>query len=233
MSALRRRCTLSFVCAGYEVTADPEAIVEAFSVDDVQLDASAREQLATGVTLERFPRQQSLIVIARRNEEGVLRRILGPARFGLIPHFAKNPNEGDKHFNARSETVHERPLFRTAFERRRCLVPVSAFFEWQRLGKRSQRYTFRPRSAPFLALAGIWSTFRTPDGQKIGSFAILTTEPSALVAPIHDRMPVVLSEAAQDVWLSADADALSLRNLLHPVGDELLTVDAPVQLTMS
>lgn len=216
------------MCAGYEVTADPEAIGDAFRVDELHLDDAARETMATGAPLERFPRQPSFIILQRRMDEGDERRVLGLARFGFVPHFAKELKEGDKHFNARAETAHEKPLFRTAFARRRCLVPVSAFYEWQRLGGKSFRHTFRPRETPFLALAGLWSTFRAPDGQKIGSFAILTTEPNALVAPIHDRMPVVLPAAAQKVWLSADADVHTLRSLLHPAGDTLLVHMPPV-----
>jgi putative SOS response-associated peptidase YedK len=211
------------MCAGYEVNADPEAIARAFRVEPEQLELPLN--LAGFAPGERYPRQEGLIVIARQHESGGALRRLGPARFGLVPHFAKELREGDKHFNARAETVHERPLFRAAFARRRCLVPVTAFYEWQRSAERkgALRYVYRPSAGGFLALAGIWDTWRPLGGQKVGSFAIITTEANKLVAEVHARMPVILSSVeAQELWLTRGADLSALRGLLLPAEEGLL-----------
>lgn len=209
------------MCAGYELAADPEAIARAFRVEPVQLPLPL---LGTG-TLERYPRQQAPIVIARHDDQGGQRYLLGPARFGLVPHFAKELPKDGKHFNARAETVHERPLLRAAFERRRCLVPATAFFEWKRspVQKGAQRYVYRPALGGFLALAGIWETWRSEQGEKVGSFAILTTEANQLVAEVHGRMPVILASAeAQALWLARDTPLAALRALLLPAEAGLL-----------
>jgi putative SOS response-associated peptidase YedK len=230
------------MCASYELAVDPEAIGRAFRVADLEFElpelSASRQGSLFGeserpVVLERFPRQLGLIVTSSAALGDA--RLLQSARFGLVPHFATSLAEGDKLYNARSETVHQRPMFRAAFARRRCLVPVSAFFEWQRPASveahgsarqapqgRSQRYTFRPKQGGLLALAGIWDSWRAADGRKVLSFAILTSAPSALVAPIHSRMPVVLPFAQHELWLSEESDQELLRSLLVPVGDELL-----------
>lgn len=217
------------MCAGYELAADPEAIGRAFRIEDLQLelpDAAPRaatlslfDEPEPARALERFPRQQGVIVLQR----GSGQRAAGLARFGLIPAQARTPDEGDKLYNARAETVHERVTFREAFMRRRCLVPVTAFFEWQKQADgRARRYAFRPHSGGLLTLGGIWQTWRSPDGQKLGSFAILTTAPNALVAPIHTRMPVILPAEAHDVWLDPRSDFATLQRLMEPAPDALL-----------
>jgi putative SOS response-associated peptidase YedK len=211
------------MCAGYELDADPEAIARAFRAEPAQLPLPlSLAELSAG---ERYPRQQALIVVTRSLPDGSSVRRLGPARFGLTPHFAKELREGDKHFNARAETVHERPLFRVAFERRRCLVPVTAFFEWLRAApkKAAVRYRYQPSQGGMLALAGIWDNWRTADGDKVASFAIITTEANAQVAQVHPRMPAILaSEQAQALWLTREADPDRLRSLLLPAEDGLL-----------
>jgi putative SOS response-associated peptidase YedK len=205
------------MCGGYELEADPEAIARAFRVEPGQLEFPL--ELAALASGEHYPRQQGLIVITRRDEQGDVRRMLSRARFGLVPHFAKDPREGDKHFNARGETVHDRPLFRGAFERRRCLVPVTAFYEWQRSPERkgALRYVYRPVQGGFLALAGIWDAWRSPVGDKTSSFAIITTEANELVAEVHPRMPVILASPEQQaLWLTRDTDLSVLQGLLLP-----------------
>jgi putative SOS response-associated peptidase YedK len=208
------------MCGGYELDADPEALAHAFRVDRVQLELPLPGWPEGS---ERYPRQLGLIVAVRRGAEGEREeRVLGPARFGLVPPSSQGTPRNDKLYNARSETVHERPLFRGAFERRRCLVPVTAFYEWQRVSGKSRRVAFALSDhAPF-ALAGIWQPYTRPDGTKAVSFAILTTAPNALIAPIHERMPVVLEASAQTLWLSRGADPEALRARLVPAPEGLL-----------
>lgn len=209
------------MCGGYELDADPESLARAFRVDRVQLPLPL-PGWPEGQS-ERFPGQVGLIVAVRRSADGDgEERVLGPARFGLVPPSASGAARNDKLYNARSETVHQRPLFRGAFERRRCLVPVTAFYEWQRISGKSARVAFALEGHAPLALAGIWQPYERPDGTKAVSFAILTTEPNALVAPIHNRMPVVLGPEAQALWLSRTADPEALRALLGPAPEGLL-----------
>jgi putative SOS response-associated peptidase YedK len=207
------------VCAGYSVEADVEALVDAFQIDQTQTD------MPVFLPGELYPRQSAPIIVARVTDEGV-QRVLGLSRFGLVPHWAKELAVGNKLFNARAETLSEKPAFRDSFARRRCLVPVSAFYEWQKdAAGKSHRYRFAPAAGGLWALAGLWSTWRGPDGDKVGSFAIITTSPNGVIAPIHDRMPVVLPEASHGAWLSPASDPAALRSWLVPCPDEWVTME--------
>ena len=109
------------------------------------------------------------------------------------------------------------PLFRDAFQRRRCLVVADGFYEWQKNGNAKVPHFIRLRSGRPFGFAAIWSSFRTPVGQRVGTCAILTCMPNELVAPIHNRMPVILPGEARERWLDRNADAASLRELLVPL----------------
>jgi putative SOS response-associated peptidase YedK len=132
-------------------------------------------------------------------------------RWGLLPRV---PAPGAKKLplmiNARIESVMDKAVYRDAFAKRRCLVPADGFFEWKREGKKSLPVYFHPSPRRVFAFAGIW----TWSGEA-ASFAILTGPPNALVAPIHDRMPIVLDRAAYDAWLDPDVDVAAARKLIH------------------
>lgn len=121
-------------------------------------------------------------------------------RWGLVPHWAKDPAVGHRLINARAETAAEKPSFRGALRRRRCLVPADGFYEWQRLDGRKQPWLIRRRDGRGFAMAGLWEAWRGPDG-PLETFAILTTRPNAVVAPIHDRMPVIVAPGSFALWL--------------------------------
>jgi putative SOS response-associated peptidase YedK len=130
--------------------------------------------------------------------------------------------------NARSETVAEKPAFRRAFSRRRCLIPVDGFYEWRRDGGRRRPYWFHaPERRPF-ALAGLWERWQNPTlGEPLESCAILTTAANAVMQPIHDRMPVILSPSAYGTWLAtAGSTASELQRLLRPCPDDWLRAHA-------
>jgi putative SOS response-associated peptidase YedK len=205
------------MCGGYELEADPEALISAFRVD-AWLPGLEEELLS--LAPEHFPRMQGPIVLTRKPgpEHPEPARWLGLSRWGLVPHWASSLSEGDKMFNARAESLTQRPAFRDAFRTRRCVVPVSAFYEWKREGKRSQRFVFRAQEGqPFVALAGLWALWRAPSGERVGSYTVITVAPNQLVAPIHDRMPAVLtSPEAIDRWLALDASPDELTRLLQP-----------------
>ena len=162
------------------------------------------------------PTQQ--IPIIRESTEGG--RYLSSVRWGLVPHWAKDISIGNKMINARSETVHEKPAFRHAIKSQRCIVPASGYFEWS--GKAPYYITTKDAS-PF-SFAGIWESWRTPDGTPIETCAILTTPANSLMALIHDRMPVILRQGEFDQWLDpADKDILHLQNFYQPFPSELMT----------
>lgn len=193
--------------------------------------ADVRARFPVGETVEvhrRFnvaPSDEVLAVTTDR--EGAPRGEL--LRWGLVPSWAKSPDTGLKMINARVETVAERPAFRRAFERYRCLIIADGFYEWQRLpnGPKQPFHITRADRAPF-AFAGLWSIWYREDGTKLRSCTILTATPNSAIAPLHDRMPVILERDAEELWLDPASsseqlmDALgglgSAGTALHPVG---------------
>jgi len=143
-------------------------------------------------------------------------------RWGLIPAWAKDLKIGARLINARAETVSEKPSFRAAFKRRRCLIPADGFFEWKRLGSRKQPVYIYARDGRPFAFAGLWETWHSTDGDRIHSCTILTTEPNELMAPIHNRMPVIIEPPDYDLWLDPGPNPESARHLLRPYPAEKL-----------
>jgi putative SOS response-associated peptidase YedK len=139
--------------------------------------------------------------------------------WGLIPSWAKDPSIGSRMINARGETLAEKPSFRAAFRRRRCLILADGFYEWQQTpgGKTKTPMYIRLKSGEPFAFAGLWESWNSPDGSQVLSCAIITTEPNPLMAKIHNRMPVILPQAAHMPWLhSGEADTKALSALLKP-----------------
>lgn len=142
-------------------------------------------------------------------------RSISLVRWGLVPHWAKDMSIGAKMINARCETAAEKPGFRSAMKARRCLVLADGFYEWKKVGAKKQPWRFVSKDDEPFAMAGLWETWGP---EKIETFTIITTTSNALVAPLHDRMPVVFPDsAAEDAWLSAGDAAL-----LKPAPDEIL-----------
>ena len=147
----------------------------------------------------------------------------GVLRWGLIPHFA-DPDDFDRLLiNARAETLAEAPSFRDAFQSHRCLIVADGFYEWreEETGKKPVWIT-RPDREPY-AFAGLWAKANRADGSPVHSCAIVTCEPGEVVAPIHDRMPVILEPEAESAWLSPEAGEEDLRQLLVPTDDLTVT----------
>jgi putative SOS response-associated peptidase YedK len=122
-------------------------------------------------------------------------------RWGLVPYWADDPRIGHKLINARIETFDEKPAFRGAAKKRRCLVPASGYYDWKKLAKGRQPYFVRPEGAPLLAFAGLWERWRGPEGKTLFTCTVLTEPAKAAVASLHDRMPVVLPKSAWAAWL--------------------------------
>lgn len=195
------------MCGRFTLRAPPSVVVERFSLFETPPFAP-RFNIA--------PSQPVAVIRAAPGSSKPERELVW-LRWGLIPSWAKDPAIGNRMINARAETIAEKPAYRAAFRRRRCLVAADGFYEWQKSGRKKQPYFIHLRDGRPLGFAGLWESWEGPDHSAIESCTILTTEPNALVAPIHDRMPVIIKPDDYDAWLDTSvADAASLTPLLAP-----------------
>jgi putative SOS response-associated peptidase YedK len=179
------------VCGRFGLFVTPEVLEEYFALTDFTgaLAPPPRYNLTPG---------QAVAVV--REHDG--RRRLDALQWGLIPFWAKDATIGRRLINARLDSVADKPAFREAWIRRRCLIPASGFYEWSEpKGGRKRPYFIRPADEPLLALAGLWERWRTPSGDKVETCVIVTTDASPQLAPIHDRMPLLIPRHAQALWL--------------------------------
>jgi putative SOS response-associated peptidase YedK len=199
------------MCGRYTLISNVEAIRRVFGVlpFDERL-AAPRYNIA--------PTQP--IVIARPSERG---REVVPVRWGLIPSWAKDSKAVPLLFNARAEGIADKAAFRNAFRRRRCLVPASGFYEWQKRGKGKQPFSVRPTGSELVAFAGIWETWFGADGSEIDTAAIITVPCNNCLSDIHERMPAVIAPEDFDAWLSPETGIEAAQSLLRPAPDDLLT----------
>jgi putative SOS response-associated peptidase YedK len=133
---------------------------------------------------------------------------------GVVPSWAKDPSIAARLINARGEIVEEKPAFREAFKRRRCIIPADGFYEWQRAGGAKQPYYFRMNDEGLFGFAALWEEWRTAEGEGLETCSILTTEANESVSPVHHRMPVILHSDAYDLWLDEDVRKQGLRREL-------------------
>lgn len=148
-------------------------------------------------------------------------------RWGLIPAWAKDPSIGSKMFNARAETVAEKPSFKKALRFQRCIIPASAFFEWKGAPGAKVKQRIARVDGEMFGFAGLYDTWKDPDGERLATCTIITTTPNRVLAPIHTRMPVILLPDDEEDWLSPDVtDAEQLVALLKPYPDDLLEATA-------
>jgi putative SOS response-associated peptidase YedK len=147
-------------------------------------------------------------------------------RWGLISSWAKDPKVGVQCINARAETISEKPSFREAFQKRRCLVPADGFWEWETIGKKKIPWKFTRPDGEAFCIAGLWEAWNSPEG-VLETFTIITTSPNELVRSVHERMPVILSQDEGEVWLEAGK-----QDLLKSAPDDFLIKTAePNQVT--
>lgn len=204
------------MCGRFGLFVTPEVLEEYFNLEHVEGAAAPepRYNLTPG---------QAVAVV--REHEG--RRRVHALQWGLIPFWAKDPTIGRKLINARLDSVATKPAFREAWQRRRCLIPASGFYEWSEpRGGRKRPHFIRPVGEPLFALAGLWERWRTPTGEKLDTCVIVTTDANAQLVQIHERMPVLIPRDAQALWLdpkSSLEDVLKLAERppsleAHPVG---------------
>ncbi len=199
------------MCGRYVINADPNQLQQAFELTTVP-------QFAPRFNIA--PTQTAPVITNDSPREAVM------YRWGLIPSWAKDASLGGKMINARSESVEEKPAFRTAFKRRRCIVPMTGFYEWRKLDDNSKQplYIYR-KDSPFMGVAGLWEVWKEPEtGEEIRTYTILTTSANPFMQQFHDRMPVILNPADYERWLmTGEKESSSLRDLLQPLDASALT----------
>jgi putative SOS response-associated peptidase YedK len=179
------------MCGRFTLTATVDQLMDRFDIEYFL------EQENFQPSYNIAPSQSVLAVInnGRHNKMGFL-------RWGLIPPFAKDLSIGNKMINARSETLLEKPSFRTAYKKKRCLIIADSFYEWKRLDdKKKIPMRIKLKSEELFAMAGLWENWKSPDGKSIFSCTVITTTPNNLVEDIHDRMPVILRPEDEKIWL--------------------------------
>jgi len=195
------------MCGRYLITTPLEAIRQIFKVDQSP-NLAPRYNVAPTQT----------VPIIRRGDGG---RELVTVRWGLVPFWAKDLKIGARMINAKAETVAEKPAFRDSYKRKRCLVPADGFYEWKKTEGGKQPYLIRLKTAEPFAFAGLWADWKDKEsGERIETCTIITTEPNALAATIHNRMPAILAPEAYDLWL--DPEAADGRTLLGPFPAEAM-----------
>lgn len=164
-----------------------------------------------------------MVPAVRSDAEGVNR--LDYLQWGLIPSWAKERSIGSRMINARSETVSEKPAFRQAVRYRRCLVPASGFYEWKQEGKLKSPHYFQVKGGAPMVFAGLWESWKAPEGETVVSCSILTTAANPLVGEIHERMPVILHPGEYRMWLDRNVtDASELLQLFQPYPADLMVM---------
>jgi putative SOS response-associated peptidase YedK len=204
------------MCGRYSITSPTEAIQRVFQVPE-RPNLPARYNVA--------PTQEVPIVRLQADGDGggdggTPARHLAFARWGLIPFWADDPSIGSRMINARAESAPEKPAFRAAFKRRRCLVVADGFYEWQKpaeKGGRKQPWRITLADGSLFGFAGLWERWTNPDDQSVvESCTILTTDANAKLQPIHERMPVIVPADRHATWLDPDAATDDLKALLQP-----------------
>ncbi len=176
----------------------------------------------TPPSFNRAPTQDGL-VLRRHPETGA--RHLDPLRWGLVPRWSKDASGGARMINARSEGITERPAFREAIWKRRCIATADGFYEWQVNGKAKQPFAVAMASGEPMPLAGLWEGWRGPDGAVLRTFTIITTVATPRLAPLHERMPVILPKEAWSIWLAEEpAEPEAVLALLRPFDGAALRV---------
>jgi len=186
------------MCGRFLLDTTPDAIQKRFRTEPPIPMFRPLTQVLPGMMLP--------VIIAKESKrQGML------MRWGFIPSWAKDPKIGYKMINARAETIQEKPTFRSSFLTKRCLIPTTGFYEWKHEEvNRKTPYIFRLPHTPLFAFAGLYDEWKDAEGVPLSTFTIITTTPNAVVAPVHDRMPVILPSKHEEIWLHTDASKASI-----------------------
>jgi putative SOS response-associated peptidase YedK len=190
------------MCGRFTLHLPPELIAEIFGVP-LLADIRPRFNVAPS---------QTHLVVRQTAEE----REMALMKWGLIPHWAKDPKLGYSMINARSETVAVKPAFRESFRTRRCLVVADGFFEWRHEGKTKEPFYVSIRDGGVMPFAGLWDRWQDPVGESVETFTIITCASNELVSQLHEWMPVIVDQQDFDTWLDSTAPMEKVKELLHP-----------------
>lgn len=197
------------MCGRYTLVFTMEELASYLGVDSLPFEWQPRYNIAPG--------QHIPAVIAHQGQ-----RRIGLLRWGLVPNWAHDEQIAYKLINARAETVHEKPSFKASFERKRCLIPADGFYEWKKEQHTKQPMRITKKDRSLFMMAGLYDVWTKPDGSRLATCTIITTKPNSLVAPIHDRMPVIMRPEDEALWLEGDGSPQqrSLTKLLVPYPEE-------------
>ena len=195
------------MCGRFALKAPPAQLILQFGLDECA-EFSPRYNIAPGTE----------IPVIRLSPEG--KRVLHLLRWGLIPHWTKDQAKAARPINARGESLSEKPMFKEAFKKRRCLIPADGFYEWKSEGKTKQPYYFSLKSEEPMALAGLWESWKAPDGSILRTVCVITTEANAVMTPVHHRMPVIIQRESWRDWLEAPVEAVE--KLVAPSPDAMM-----------
>jgi putative SOS response-associated peptidase YedK len=194
------------MCGRFVLTANPQVVQQEFNLSMAPAEMQPRYNIAP---------TQPVMVITNENPKEVTYH-----KWGLIPSWAKDMSMASKMINARSESAAEKPAFRAAFRRRRCLVPTDGFYEWQEHGTdKTPMFVHRPNRELY-AMAGLWEIWHDPDGGELRTCTILTTEANAFMQQYHHRMPVIIHPQDYALWLSPNEEPLPVLQGLMKAYDE-------------
>jgi putative SOS response-associated peptidase YedK len=202
------------MCGRYVIEWLPDEISERFQLRRIPASLFASFNAA--------PTQALPTVIESSDGE----RELQTMRWGLIPRWAKpGQSKGPAPFNARAETLLEKPMFKSLVSRKRCLVPANGYYEWKQVAGRKQPYFFQPADHELFAFAGLYDEYEGDDGEPVGTYTVVTTEANELTREYHDRMPVILPREAEEEWVSREqTDGRAVTQLLAPYPPDQMTV---------
>ena len=194
------------MCGRFAIKDSQEKVMSDFQIQHSEVLLEPRYNIS--------PSQDIPVIV---QQDGIRR--LETRQWGLIPFWSKKPKPM---INARSETASEKPAFRQAFKKRRCLIPASGFFEWTKEDGKKQPYFIFLKDKSSMAFAGLWEEWSAPDGKIFKTCAILTVEANSFLQFIHHRMPVILKPANGMSWLDLNRTESSLKNLLIPIDPEFM-----------
>lgn len=202
------------MCGRFTLHHGTDEIAARFGAQEVLFDSPPRYNITP----------QQPVAVVTSGHGSVTGQTLEAFQWGLVPFWARDPAIGNKMINARSETVAEKPAFKNALLRRRCLLPTDGFYEWDKAGGTRQPIHFRRRDGALFAFAGLWEEWQSPDGSPLRTCTILTTAANETVGRVHDRMPVILRPEQEAFWLDTSAVKKPdvLLPLLKPYPDEAM-----------
>lgn len=196
------------MCGRFALVTDLNKIAGQFNAQNTLVDFKSSWDVRPG---QRIP------AVVQRGGQNMIESLL----WGFIPSWAKDPSIGRRLINARAETVHEKPSFRAAFQKRRCLIVADGFYEWKQEGGKKVPWYFYLKSGEPFGLAGLYESWMSPEKKGMNTCAIITTEANQLMLPVHERMPVIVPREQEQTWLSEEIDdRAALLSVLSPYPDD-------------